>query len=102
MRNDLPHPHQVVQACHACIEAARAFLPSDLEHPSLVICSVRDERRLGHCRDRLDRAGIRYRAFFEPDRADELTAVAAGPAHGDERRAFRNLRLMSPATGGAS
>jgi hypothetical protein len=95
VRNDLPHPHQVVQACHACIEATRAFLPSDHEHPFLVICGVRDERRLGHCRDRLDRAGIRYRAFFEPDLGNQLTALASEPLRGARRDFFRHCPLLS-------
>jgi hypothetical protein len=85
----------VVQACHACIEAVRAFLPSQHEHPFLVVCGVRDERRLGQWRDRLERAGIRFRAFFEPDLGEQLTALATEPLRGRPRRLFRNLRLLN-------
>jgi hypothetical protein len=84
----------VVQACHACLEAARAFLPSDQEHPFLVVCGVRDEVRLGRCRDRLRRAGIRFRTFFEPDLGDRLTALATEPIRGSQRHVFRDYRLL--------
>jgi hypothetical protein len=85
----------VVQAAHACLEAARAFLPSDHEHPSLVVCGVRDEVRLGRWLDRLRAAGIRLRAFFEPDLGDQLTAAATEPLRGAQRHIFRDLRLLT-------
>jgi hypothetical protein len=86
----------VVQACHACLEATRAFLPSEHEHPFIVVCGVRDERRLGQCRDRLERAGIRYRAFFEPDLGDRLTALASEPLRNPQQRSlFRDYQLLN-------
>jgi hypothetical protein len=84
----------VVQACHASLEAARAFLPSHAEHPFLVVCGVRDERRLGLCRDRLGRAGIRFRAFHEPDLGGQLTALATEPLRGPQRHFFRDYQLL--------
>jgi hypothetical protein len=85
----------VVQAGHACLEVARAFLPSDHEHPFLIVCGVRDEQRLGRWLDRLRAAGIRFRAFFEPDLGDQLTAAATEPVRGQQRDAFRDLRLLT-------
>jgi hypothetical protein len=85
----------VVQACHACLEAARAFLPSDHEHPSLVVCGVCDEVRLGRCLDRLRAAGVPFRAFFEPDLGDQLTAAATEPLRGRQRDVFRDLPLLT-------
>jgi hypothetical protein len=84
----------VVQACHASIEAARAFLPSDHEHPSLVVCGVRDAFRLSRCLDRLSAAGVRCRAFHEPDLGGQLTALATEPISGPIRRLFRRYRLL--------
>ena len=95
VRRDLVAPQQLVQACHACLEASRTFLSSDSEHPHLVVCGVRDERRLGHCLDRLRRAGVRFRAFFEPDLANQLTAAATEPLRGAQRRVFRDYRLLT-------
>jgi hypothetical protein len=85
----------VVQACHACLEASRAFLSSEQDHPFLIVCGVPDERRLGRCRDRLERAGVRFRAFFEPDRGDQLTALATEPLRGPRRAFFRDYRLLN-------
>jgi hypothetical protein len=85
----------VVQAGHACLEAARAFLPSDREHPFLVVCGVRDEVRLGRCLDRLRAAGVRFRAFFDADLGDQLTAAATEPLRGRQRHIFRDLPLLA-------
>jgi hypothetical protein len=95
VRRDLAHPQQVVQACHASLEAARSFLPPDHEHPHVVVCGVRDELRLGRWLDRLRAAGIRFRAFFEPDLGNRLTAVATEPVRGPRRHVFRDLRLLT-------
>lgn len=85
----------MVQACHACLEAARAFLPSDHEHPFLVVCGLRDELRLAQWLDRLHAAGIRFRAFFEPDLGDQLTAVATEPVRGYLRGVLGDLPLLT-------
>jgi hypothetical protein len=85
----------VVQAGHACLDAARAFLPSDHEHPFLVVCGMRDEVRLGRWLDRLRAAGVRFRAFFEPDLGDQLTAAATEPLRGKQRDLFQNLRQLT-------
>ncbi len=85
----------MVQACHACLEAARAFLPSDHEHPSLIVCGVRDEVRLGRWLDRLRAAGVGFRAFFEPDLGGRLTAATTEPLRGTQRDVFRDLTLLT-------
>jgi hypothetical protein len=84
-----------VQACHACLEATRAFLSSDHQHPFLVVCGARDEQRLGRCRDRLRQAGIHFRAFYEPDLGDQLTAIATEPLRGQQRQLLQEYRLLS-------
>jgi hypothetical protein len=56
---------------------------------------VSNERHLGRWRDRLERAGIRFRAFFEPDLSEQLTALATEPLRGPIRQLFRNLRLLN-------
>jgi len=85
----------VVQACHACLEAARAFLPPAHEHPSLVVCGVRNEAGLARSLAALSRAGIRCRAFREPDLGGQVTAVATEPVSGAARRFFRKYRLLN-------
>jgi hypothetical protein len=94
VRRDLSRAQQAVQACHAAMEAARAFLPPSLEHPSLVICGIRDGPRLLQCLARLEAAGIRHRAFYEPDLNHQLTAVATEPVAGSQRELFRRYSLL--------
>jgi hypothetical protein len=85
----------VVQACHAAIEAARAFLSPGQEHPFLVVCGIRDEPRLYHCLDQLTGAGVRLCAFREPDLGGQLTALATEPIHGRKREVFRKFQRLA-------
>jgi len=86
VRRDLPAAQMAVQAIHAAMEATRQFLTSDQPHPHLVLCRVSSERDLLAAADRLERLGIRFQIFREPDRADEATALATEPL-GPDRRA---------------
>ena len=45
--------------------------------------------------DRLRRLGIAYRAFYEPDRGNELTAVGTEPVCGERRQVFKGYRCLS-------
>jgi hypothetical protein len=94
VRKDLPHGQRVVQASHACIECAKAFLDSNLEHPHLVVIGVNDESKLHKAAIKLDNHGIRYKTFIEPDRNDEATAIATEPIWGEAREIFRNYTLL--------
>ena len=94
IRKDLPLPQQVVQSAHACIEATKSFLDNNLEHPHLVVLGVKGEQQLYNSVQKLDKAGVRYRVFIEPDRNNEATAIATEPIFGAQRRLFRNYRCL--------
>jgi hypothetical protein len=66
-----------------------------LPHPHLVVCAVAGERELFRCLDRLRRLGVAYRAFREPDRGNELTAIGTEPICGDRRLLFKRYRCLS-------
>lgn len=83
-----------MQASHACIESAKAFLDNELEHPHLVVLGLKDEQQLHKSAQKLDQAGVRYRIFIEPDRNGEATALATEPIFGERRRLFRNYRCL--------
>jgi len=83
-----------VQACHACIESAQSLIPSDQEHPHLVVCGVPDERRLHKCIAKLEKLGIGFKPFFEADLDGQLTAIATQPVYGEQRRHFKNYQLL--------
>ncbi len=74
-----------MQAAHAAVEAARSFLPAEHPHPHFVLCRVASERDLLAAADRLDRAGIRFALFREPDRNNEATALATEPLCSERR-----------------
>lgn len=93
-RSDLPLEQQVVQATHAAIEAARFGLVSrDSQHPHLVLCSIPNEGSLQRLADKLSFKGIPFKLFYEPDRDNELTALATAPLTGDSRKLFGRLPL---------
>lgn len=94
-RRDLTPAQQAVQSIHAAIESARSGLISPtIPHPHLVYCGVKNELALQGYAEKLSSAGIALSCFYEPDRNNELTAIATGPIHGDQRRLFRNLQLI--------
>lgn len=93
-RRDLPPAQQVVQSIHAAVELARhGLISSDSPHPHLVLCSVPDEESLRRLSERLSFKGVPYRSFNEPDRDNELTAIATPPLCGDARKLFSSLPL---------
>ncbi len=94
VREDLTHPQQVVQACHAVIEAVQSTPPETDETPNVIVCAVSDERQLLGLAARLAREGIAFQVFSEPNMAGQRTALATEAVRGDRRRAFRNLRLL--------
>ena len=95
VRKDLSHPQQVVQASHACIEATRAFLESDVEHPHLVVLGVKNESHLIKSALKLDAAGIPFKKFIEPDRNNEFTALATAPiSNPEQRKLFKSYKLL--------
>ena len=94
IRKYLSFPQQVVQSAHACIESAKSFLSNDLEHPHLVVLGVKGEQQLYNSARKLDKAGVQYRIFTEPDRNGEATALATEPIFGERRHLFRSYRCL--------
>ena len=93
VRTDLPHPQQVVQACHAIQEADRVF-PIPAQTPNVIILSVEDEAQLRSVIQELTAHNIGHAPFREPDMGNQITAVATEPVHGSRRRLFRKHRLL--------
>jgi hypothetical protein len=97
VREDLTTPQQAVQSCHAAIEAANAFKLDHLpDHPSVIICSAKNEQKLHSIRKYLIENGIQHAHFYESDLDDQLTALATEPVHGERRQLFRKFQLLKP------
>lgn len=94
-RKDLTPAQQAVQGIHAAIEISRrGGIAPDTPHPHLVLCHVKHEDALHAQAEKLQSSGIRFEKFYEPDRDNELTALATAPIKGDDRRLFRRLQLV--------
>jgi hypothetical protein len=94
VRKDLSPSQIAVQAIHAAIEVARSTLSPDDEHPHVVLCGVNSEQQLFNAMNRLQGLGIEIKPFYEADLGDQLTAIAAGPIYGEDRRHFRRYQLL--------
>ena len=97
-RKDLSTPQQAVQAGHAMIEATRAYLKPNAEHPSIVLCAEKNESKLRKLQDEFILKGIPFKAFHEPDIGNQLTALATAPIAGEGRTAFKKLQLIKEKT----
>lgn len=94
-RADLSVEQRGVQCGHALLEATRAHLiPADVDHPRFVWLQLPDEAALRAFRETLVSAGLRHAPFFEPDRRNQLTAVAVEPVYGQTRDLFKDIPLV--------
>mgnify|MGYP006151646511 CR=1 FL=1 len=93
IRRDLSRSQQVVQSCHAAIEATRHFL--DKEHPSVIVLGKKTLRKLETFRDYIEKHNLKYKEFYEPDRNNELTSVAVYPVSEHERILFKKFQLLN-------
>lgn len=94
VRSDLPVAQQAVQAAHALQEYNERHRESAAEwyqsSNHLAILSVPDEAALRLLEAEAERKGLKSAPFREPDRADELTAIALEPS---AKRICSRLRL---------
>lgn len=61
----------------------------------MIILGVKNEIKLIETKRKLLEAGFRCSAFHEPDRNNELTAVATEPVIGDRRNFFKKYQLLN-------
>jgi peptidyl-tRNA hydrolase len=96
-RRDLRPGQQAVQAMHAAIDFCFQHTEEAREWQSqsnyLAVLSVADEPALFNLIEKLEKRGIRYTAFREPDLNNEVTAVAVEP-HADLRKITSGFPLL--------
>ncbi len=93
VREDLSPAQRAVQSCHAVIEATRNFNMNG-EHPSVIICGIKNELTLKRQIEYLTSNKIKFSKFYEPDINFELTAIATAPISGDTRNLFKKYQLL--------
>ena len=81
---DLSKEQQAVQAVHVAYEAGMRFA----NHASVVFCGVES---IDSVIEHLDRLGIRYVSFREPDLGNIVTAVATETI--SDRKPLRKYKL---------
>ena len=101
----------MVQSNHATFEMAsrlnsrknwfvriiRAIMNHPVETPSTVLVGVPDKSALEAVIERLQRHGIEYEAFYEPDYDLGLTAVATYPiTNKKQRKKLSGYKLWTP------
>lgn len=97
VRTDLSGPQIAVQTAHACIETARSgLIPTDSEHPHLILFGAKNESELLKIESRLKDTGFDFKSFREPDKNNELTAICTAPIYGQDRQHFRRYQLLRP------
>lgn len=96
-RADLDEGQRAVQAAHAAIELCLRHGPAlagwHAQSSHLVILLARDERHLVTLWQRAEVRGLVVATFREPDRANEVTAIAIEPGP-EATRACRDLPML--------
>lgn len=82
-----------MQACHAAIESTLEY-HNYQEHPHLCLCSVDSLSQLETAINKLKAADIPFKIWREPDRNNEITAIATAPLQGDARIALKSFQLF--------
>ena len=94
VRTDISSAQQVVQACHAALEAGESYL-EDFGHPSVVVLGFKTEAKLKKFQEYLDSIDwMHYDAWHEPALNNELTSIATMPVPEDERKLFKKFQLL--------
>lgn len=73
---------------------ARELIPREIDHPSLVLCTVPDRDGLAALVEKCVKSAIPHKVFFEADMNDQPTAMATAPVNGKARKLFKNLPLF--------
>lgn len=92
IRQDLPIQHQLVQACHSSYEAGSNFKDTE-DIPYLILLGMKDGEELDGAEKFLEKHGIRYHKFFEPDNDLGHTSISTEPLTWEQKKLFSNFRL---------
>lgn len=83
-----------VQACHASLEISRQTIDKHTEHPSIIVCGIKNEEKLLSVCDYFKNNNIPFIEFREPDLLNQLTSLATTVLYGDQRRLMKKFQLL--------
>jgi len=95
VRRDLTRPQQVVQASHAAIEASKQYHSHEQEHPSVIVLGMKTESKLEKFIEYVKEKSFEHKEFREPDKDNELTAVAVFPVSESDKELFKKYQLLN-------
>ena len=96
IRTDLPLERQMVQACHAASMAGHRF-PGWGEDTRMALLAASNEEDLMKACMRLEKLGIDFHIFHEPDHGIGYSALASAPiAWKQARKALPGSPLWQP------
>ena len=94
VRTDIKKEYQLVQSCHAALEAGFTFdRPDDITH--LVVLQVANEQELEEVALQLYNENIPYEEFFESWGKLGVTALATKPITKQEAGVLSKLHLLT-------
>jgi len=91
VRKDIKKEFQLVQACHAALEAGFAFSVSEKQH--LVVLEVANEWELDEVSECLNNENIKFKKFYESWGKIGNTALATEPIEKQSEGILRSLPL---------
>lgn len=92
IRQDLPHPVQIVQTSHATAQAQAEW--GGVETANFVLIGVKNPRELLYAAARLEAANIGYSMFYEPDGGVGFTSICTTPLPKSMQAQFKRYELM--------
>ena len=89
LRKDMKPVYHIIQAAHAAQEAGIAFGKPEGEIPiHLGLFEVKNQAELFKTAEVLEKLGIRFKMFYEPDDETGYTAIATEPIFSKQREAI--------------
>lgn len=92
IRTDIEIHHQMTQACHSAIQAGAEFL-NPTQIPYLITLQIKDKDHLYKTAEFLDKNGIRYHMFFEPDNNMGHSSITTEPLTKEQSKLLSNYKL---------
>ena len=65
-----------------------------MDHPHFVLASVKNEKQLISWISKIKDSGLECAVWTEPDKNNQVTAIAVQPVSGEQRRLFHKLQLI--------
>lgn len=94
VRQDISNEQQLVQSSHIALELG-AKMDHDFRGLHFTVIGVGDLKELEDTKENLEKLGISFEYFIEPDIGDQMTAIATYPIHAQKRRLLSKYRLLT-------